>query len=95
MLEGKVTMKDMKTHDVVVALVVSRKKVFLGLRSPEKNWYPSCWDLIGGHIEENETAEEALCREVWEELGVTVTDFQPVNSVPCDEGMCGQYRKDH
>ena len=30
--------------------------------------FPNHWDLIGGHVEEGETPEEALVREVKEEL---------------------------
>ena len=34
--------------------------------------YPNCWDLIGGHFEENETPEKCIIRETKEEVGRVV-----------------------
>jgi len=59
-------------HDVVSAVLVRDGKVFLVHRSPTKEWYPSVWDLPGGHVESGESAVEALTREMREELGVIV-----------------------
>ena len=37
--------------------------------------FPDHWDLIGGHIEEGETPEEALVREVKEELDIDLKEY--------------------
>ena len=34
------------------------------------------WITVGGHIEENETKEEACIREVFEETGFTLLDYK-------------------
>lgn len=34
------------------------------------------WIGIGGKFEEGESPDECLCREVWEETGLTLTEFQ-------------------
>lgn len=38
--------------------------------------FPHHWDMFGGHVEEGETVEEALVREVKEELDWDLTDYQ-------------------
>jgi len=37
--------------------------------------FPDHWDLIGGHVEEGETPEEGLIREVKEELDIYLQDY--------------------
>jgi 8-oxo-dGTP diphosphatase len=37
--------------------------------------FPDHWDLIGGHLEEGETPEQALIREVKEELDIDLKDY--------------------
>lgn len=36
-------------------------------------FYPDVWDVLGGHLEPGETSEQALVRELREEVGVTPT----------------------
>ncbi|MBI2577591.1 MAG: NUDIX domain-containing protein [Candidatus Wildermuthbacteria bacterium] len=37
--------------------------------------FPGTWDLIGGHIEKNETPEEAARREAKEEIGIDLAEL--------------------
>jgi len=64
--------------DSVSAIIVRRKddKVFIARRKKEKKFSPGLWETIGGRIEKDETAEEALKREVKEELNVDVKKFE-------------------
>ncbi len=57
----------------VVAAVIPRGGRFLvGRRSPNKKSAPGWFCPISGGIEEGETEEQALVREVREEVGLTV-----------------------
>lgn len=62
----------MGTEFVVAGALVRDMRVLLCHRSPERTWYPNVWDLPGGHVEESETAQTALVRELAEEIGVQV-----------------------
>lgn len=60
-------------HRVVVAVLIEAGRVLLTRRSATRSAYPSCWALPGGHVEDGESEQQALRRELAEELGVRVT----------------------
>lgn len=64
----------MKKNVVVRAIIVDegKKKVLLGIR--KRGYGADQWALIGGKPEKHETEEEAIVREVKEELAV---EFEP------------------
>lgn len=48
--------------------------------------FPNCWDFFGGHLEPGETPEQALVREVREELGVELISWQLFRVYECMSG---------
>jgi len=48
--------------------------------------FPQHWDLFGGHVEDSETPEEALVREVKEEMNYDLKDFKFFRRYDCLEG---------
>lgn len=48
--------------------------------------FPNHWDFFGGHVEEGETPEEALIREVKEELGVDLENWKFFRTYVCKTG---------
>ncbi|OIQ23392.1 MAG: NUDIX hydrolase [Alphaproteobacteria bacterium MedPE-SWcel] len=56
--------------DIVNGLLVRDQKVLMAHRSPSRKNYPGTWCFPGGHVEDSETLEDALRRELSEEIGV-------------------------
>lgn len=80
---GKATRKECHSGSKMLHPVVhlhifnDNGDLYLQKRSMRKDIQPGKWDTaVGGHIDYGETVEEALRREVREELGVT--DISPV-----------------
>jgi len=48
--------------------------------------FPNHWDLFGGHLETGETPEQALLREVKEEIGIELKVWHPFRRFDCMEG---------
>jgi 8-oxo-dGTP diphosphatase len=61
---------------LVGAVLVRDGRILLGRRSPRKRICPGLWDMIGGHVQAQETYEDALRRELREEIGVSPTSFR-------------------
>lgn len=67
-----------KPTEVVVAVAFDKDGRFLMTSRPEGKVYAGYWEFPGGKVEAGETLEEALVREMKEELGVQVTDCRGV-----------------
>ena len=48
--------------------------------------FPNHWDFFGGHVEEGETPDEGLVREVKEELGIELKHWNFFRRYECTEG---------
>lgn len=58
--------------EVVAALIWDGDK-FMACQRPANKARGLMWEFVGGKVEPGETREQALVRECWEELAVTVS----------------------
>ncbi len=65
----------------VAGVLISDGRVLLTKRGPHLRLYPDIWDLPGGHIEDGESPEDALRRELLEELDVEIRSFRLMDSI--------------
>ncbi len=72
----------MKQIEVVAAIIVKDKKVFATRRGygEWKGW----WEFPGGKIEEGESLQEALEREIREELDAEITVGELLDTIEWD-----------
>ncbi|MFA7222131.1 MAG: (deoxy)nucleoside triphosphate pyrophosphohydrolase [Bacilli bacterium] len=72
----------MKTINVVAAIIFNKDNIYATERGygDFKGW----WEFPGGKIEENETREEALIREIKEELNTTISVDKFLTTVEYD-----------
>lgn len=72
----------LKTINVVAALIINQDKVFATQRGYGE--FKDGWEFPGGKIEPGETLEEAIKREIQEELATEIRVEQPLTTVEYD-----------
>lgn len=64
---------------IVVGVIENEAGEVLICKMPAGRWvFPAQWGLPGGGIEEGESAQAALLRELGEEVGLSVSEIQPL-----------------
>lgn len=74
----------MMLDTLVGGIIVHERRVLLGRRAATRSFYPNVWDIFGGHLEPDEEPEQALVRELEEELGIIPASWSllATHSVP-------------
>lgn len=72
----------MKTINVVAAVIMNEGKVFATQRGYGE--FKDGWEFPGGKVEAGESPEEALCREIREELEVEVNVGDLIDTIEYD-----------
>jgi len=60
---------------IVSGLVIKDHQVLLGLRKNTKD-FANYWSVPVGHVEKNESEQQALKREMEEEIGIEITSIE-------------------
>ena len=81
----------MKPANAVAAIITNNKnEVLLQHRDAIPNiFYPSYWGCFGGGVEAGETLEDAIARELREELGINNFIFNYFSSISLDFSPIG------
>jgi 8-oxo-dGTP diphosphatase len=67
----------MKRKGTSIIFVNDKKQVLLLLRDDKPDIpYPNMWDIPGGHVEDEETPEQCVVREMKEEMDLDLEEFQ-------------------
>jgi len=72
----------MKTIEVVAAIIKKEDKIFITRRGYGE--FIDMWEFPGGKVEEGETKEEALKREIKEELELHIENLKYLTTVDYD-----------
>nr|WP_320167030.1 8-oxo-dGTP diphosphatase MutT [uncultured Methylophaga sp.] len=62
---------------VAVAVIVQQKEVLIALRKPDQH-QGNLWEFPGGKVESGETVQQALTREIKEELAIDILRAEPL-----------------
>jgi len=73
--------KKRKPHyEVVVGIIWKNDKILISKRKPG-GLLGGLWEFPGGKMQNNETKEECIRREVKEELNININPYQYINSI--------------
>ena len=67
----------MKTENVVAAIIKKENSYLIAQRSRNK-YMGLKWEFPGGKVESNETFQEALSREIREELNININVYEKI-----------------
>src|SRR5258706_6950116 len=66
---------------IIVSAIIKNQNQYLLVKKPDNiGPYPNTWHLVGGGANlENETLEEAIKREITEEIGIKATNLKKIS----------------
>ena len=83
----------MNTVDTVAFILIKNDKVLVERRKMDRKNDPGAVVVPGGHVESGESHEEALRRELKEELGLEGSDFSFFDKMLCESTT--EYQMNH
>ena len=74
----------MNTEIVLTGILKDKDEFLVVKRNENDDTFPGTWEFPGGHLENNETLQKCLKRELYEEIGFN-KEFQPIITNYYDE----------
>lgn len=75
----------MKVVNVAVGVIIKGSQIFVSKRADDLH-QGGLWEFPGGKVESDESVEQAMARELAEEVGIDVTHQQPFMLIEHDYG---------
>jgi 8-oxo-dGTP diphosphatase len=76
----------MKRKGTSIIFVNDKGQILLFLRDDKPGIpYPNMWDIPGGHVEDGETPEQCIVREMKEEMDLTLKQFELFSVMEFDD----------
>jgi 8-oxo-dGTP diphosphatase len=72
-------------HVAVGVIINAEQQILIALR-PEESHQGGLWEFPGGKVESGETVQQALFRELKEELGIKTSAYKPLMNIHHDYG---------
>lgn len=66
---------------VAVAIIPDKERRILVTQRPTHAMHGGCWEFPGGKLEDNESPEDALSREIKEEVGLDIIESMYLGDV--------------
>ena len=70
----------MNKNEISIAIVKNSENLYLISLRPDGIHQGGKWEFPGGKVEQNESPEQAMCRELGEEVGLYAIDYQLLES---------------
>ena len=70
-----------KVVHVAVGVIVREDGTILIARRPDHLHMGGYWEFPGGKVEVGESVQQALARELWEEVAIKVTQLEPLTEI--------------
>jgi 8-oxo-dGTP diphosphatase len=82
----EIDQQKMKKRGASILFLNSSDKILLFLRDKKPEIpFPNCWDVLGGNVEEDETPEACIKREMLEEIEVELDNPRLFNVYDMDD----------
>lgn len=72
-------------REVAIWIMNNKGEILIQKRASTKKQNPNKWGLTAGHIDAGESIENAISREILEELGVEIKDFSKIKITKIQE----------
>lgn len=72
---GQTDYTNVRWAPVINCVVKYGDKILIVKRSSDMKFYPGWWNCIGGFLDDDQSLEEKVKEEIWEEIGIKESDI--------------------